>query len=273
MLLESPYPAPSPITPTNVFNYFFPDNYPLERQNIVIHIDALTGQTRTWKEFAHRVVRASTALDSAPSLGGYGIKSGEMIGIMSDNCMVSTANIYNTGSHSTRQDYLTLIHALWAITAPFALLSSHSTPFELEHLLRTSRVTRLFVHPNALDRAVFVATKLGLSEDRIHILEGHVPNRLSLDDVIYNTRDIQGVKPRQAGKDTLAYLLFSSGTSGPPKGSPILKRSVFLTQNSSSRNDISWKHSSPDEPCASHCSGRCSCDSGEYLDLSRFITY
>lgn len=89
MHLKSPYPAPPPVTPTNVYNHFFPDNYPPERENIVIHIDALTGRTRTWKEFAHRVIRATTTLDAAPELGGYGIESGEMIGIMSDNCMVS----------------------------------------------------------------------------------------------------------------------------------------------------------------------------------------
>lgn len=154
-----------------------------------------------------------------------------------------------------RQDYIALVHALWALTVPFALLSSHSTTFELEHLLRVSRVTRLFVHPNALDRALLVAHKVGLSADRIHILEGHVHGRLSLDDVITRTRGVPRIKAREAGKDTLAYLLFSSGTSGPPKGVKKigLFRLFYCTQIQDSGHDISREYFSTDEMRADHC--------------------
>jgi acyl-CoA synthetase (AMP-forming)/AMP-acid ligase II len=113
------------------------------------------------------------------------------------------------------------VHALWKLTVPLALLSSYSTPFELEHQLRTSRATTLFVHPNALDRALLVAEKLGLSTENIYILEGSVPGRLSIEDLVQRTKDVPTVPSRPAGKDTLAYLVFSSGTSGLPKGAPL----------------------------------------------------
>ena len=56
--------------------------------------------------------------------------------------------------------------------------------------------------------------------DRIFVLEGKVDGRRSFQDladqVKRNGVPTTPVKP--AGKDTLAYLVFSSGTSGLPKG-------------------------------------------------------
>ena len=114
-----------------------------------------------------------------------------------------------------------MLHALLVITTPFALLPAHGTQFEMLHILRTVQPTRLFVHASLLDKAIAAASEIGLSEEFIYILEGEpTKGRLHFDYVIQEVRKrkIPRVPVKPAKKDTLAYLVMSSGTSGLPKG-------------------------------------------------------
>lgn len=73
------------------------------------------------------------------------------------------------------------------------------------------------------------AQEAGLSEDRIFILEGtSTDGRRSLEDLINDVyrKRIPRLPIRPAKRDTLAYLVFSSGTTGLPKGEFL--RSVYL---------------------------------------------
>lgn len=72
--------------------------------------------------------------------------------------------------------------------------------------MRLSKLTRLFVHPNALPLALEVARELDLSEERIYVLGGSVPGRRSLDDIIrlVRTKKLPRVGVRPAQRDTLA---------------------------------------------------------------------
>ena len=54
-----------------------------------MHIDAVTGQKRTRSEFLERMYDGATALGAGRNIGGQGFTSNDMIGIMSDNCLVS----------------------------------------------------------------------------------------------------------------------------------------------------------------------------------------
>lgn len=119
-----------------------------------------------------------------------------------------------------KQDYPVLVHALLVLTTPFALLSSYSTPFELTHALKLSKATRIFVHARLVSVALPVAKKLGISSRNIHILGGYVSGRKSLNDILEHARasKVPPIQARPAKRDTLAYLVFSSGTSGLPKG-------------------------------------------------------
>jgi long-subunit acyl-CoA synthetase (AMP-forming) len=113
------------------------------------------------------------------------------------------------------------MYALWGLTIPICPLSSYSTLGELQHLLRDSTVSRLFVHPSLLPLALDAASKIGLNPRHIYILEGHVEGRRSLGEIIDNVLShgskVQKAQVRPVKHDTLAYLLFSSGTSGTPK--------------------------------------------------------
>jgi long-subunit acyl-CoA synthetase (AMP-forming) len=118
------------------------------------------------------------------------------------------------------------VHSLLAVTTPFALFSTYATPREMTHTLTKSKSTHIFVHASLLANLLPVAREHGFPEDHIYILEGQPstgPNLPSFGQLIQNVRynKIPREPVRQAGKDTLAYLVFSSGTSGLPKGNPV----------------------------------------------------
>jgi acyl-CoA synthetase (AMP-forming)/AMP-acid ligase II len=98
-------------------------------------------------------------------------------------------------------------------------MSSYSTVSELSNILSVSTATRLFVHPTLLPLALEATTATGLPHECIYILEGDVPGRKSLGQMIDGVvqRKTPPVPVQPVGHDTLAYLLFSSGTTGLPK--------------------------------------------------------
>ncbi|KAG1758293.1 hypothetical protein EDD22DRAFT_972261 [Suillus occidentalis] len=110
------------------------------------------------------------------------------------------------------------------ITVPFTLFSSYSTPYEFKHANSLARATRIFVSPSLLP----LALTAGLPADRIYLLEGEDICYTSYNQLVSSAHKsgIPRLPVRRAHKDTLAYLIFSSGTSGLSKGmypfSPIM---------------------------------------------------
>ncbi|KAI0335845.1 acetyl-CoA synthetase-like protein [Cubamyces sp. BRFM 1775] len=216
MHYKSLYPALPPVKDVNVHDFVFSSPALQEPEDKVLLIDPLAGKKWSKNEFRDRVYDCATALRTPVADGGLGFApEGEMVAIMSTNCL----------------EYVTLVHSLFRVAIPFALLPAASTAFELQHLFRTSEATRLFVQPNLLPQALNVAQSVGLSEDRIYILEGRVEGRRNLASAIdaVRKRNVPRVPSRPVARDTLAYLVFSSGTSGLPKAVMISHRNVVVS--------------------------------------------
>jgi len=112
---------------------------------------------------------------------------------------------------------------------PFALFPASPTPYELKHLVKVSKVKKIFTSPQNLENVRIVAKEAGFPEsDGIFILEGRVKGRRSFDDLIRSVKEPAKNYAKPVNKDALAYLLFSSGTTGPPKGEALLHAYVVL---------------------------------------------
>ena len=118
------------------------------------------------------------------------------------------------------QDYIAFVHACLYIATPFALISALSKPLELKHALKLSKATCLFVDETHLSAVLPIAKELGISSMKIFPMSGHVSGRRSFSQLIDETRQRKAdiIPVRSVRTDTLAYLIFSSGTTGLPKG-------------------------------------------------------
>lgn len=88
MYLRSPYPPLPELPLTNYHNVLFAGTQQSDTPDYVLHIDGITGETRTRSEFLERLYDGATALGAAKSVGGLGFTSNDVVGILSDNCLV-----------------------------------------------------------------------------------------------------------------------------------------------------------------------------------------
>ena len=111
-----------------------------------------------------------------------------------------------------------LIHSLLYLAKPFALFDSRWTPFEFENALKLIKPTQLFVQDQLIQKFVPTAEKMGVKS--IYILGQKIEEFITFEEMVEDARSrkMAPVSPRPATKDTLACLVFSSGTTGPPKG-------------------------------------------------------
>ena len=124
---------------------------------------------------------------------------------------------------SVRQDYVVLVIALLKIAIPFVPISCYSTPFELRHALSLTQVTRLFVAPQYRSRVSPIATELGIPSHEIYLMNEDISGQVSVESLIRRAKEkqIPEEQVRIVSKDTLGSLIFSSGTTGLPKGLPM----------------------------------------------------
>ncbi|KAG1732677.1 uncharacterized protein EDB91DRAFT_1084707 [Suillus paluster] len=197
MHYKSLFPDLPKVPESNVHHLLFNRPDQKEWPDYTLFVNAATGQQRSFREFIERVRDGATALGADVAHGGLGLRpeNGELVGILSENC----------------PDYVALMHSLLAITVPFALFPSALTQYEFKHANSLAQATRIFASPSLL----LLALSSGLPADRIHILEGDNEGYTSYDQLVASARNnsIPRLPVRHATKDTLAYLIYSSGTN------------------------------------------------------------
>ena len=108
------------------------------------------------------------------------------------------------------------MHSLLLAT-PFVLFDPCWTHFEFENALELTKPTRLFVQDQLF--ATFVPMAGNMAAENIYALSQKVKGFRTFEKIVEEARlrEMAPVSLRLATKDTLAYLMFSSGTTGPPK--------------------------------------------------------
>ncbi|KAJ7063853.1 hypothetical protein C8F01DRAFT_1129568 [Mycena amicta] len=214
MFHQSQFAPLPPIPDVNVYTLMFGRPDQAEWPDFTLQIDDKTGRKRSFKDAPKTIALAATALD------GLGLRtdSEEIIGLIGNNSF----------------EYFDITLGLLSLTVPFALISSYSTPRELVHALKLTKATRLFVDASLLANvlAAIEHPDIHLPADKIYILTGPAAGgRTSfaglLQTVVKNNTPLVAVRP--ATKDTLAYLIMSSGTSGLPKAVMISHGNLFAS--------------------------------------------
>jgi len=116
-----------------------------------------------------------------------------------------------------------LVIALLKIAVPFVPISCYATPFELRHALSLTQVTRLFVAPQYRSRVLPIAAELGIPSHEVYLMNEDISGQVSVESLIRRAKEkqIPEEQVRIVPKDTLGSFIFSSGTTGLPKGLPI----------------------------------------------------
>jgi len=211
MVFQSLLPPVPDISLPNAHHLFFNRPDQAEWEDYTIYVDALTGKARRWHEFKDRVKRGATAFGN-PDLFPY--TENEIVGIISENCV----------------EYPVLAHSLLAAGIPFILFPASPTPYELKHLAKVSKVKKIFASPRNLKNARIIAEEAGFSESNgVFILEGKVEGKRSFDDLVRSVKEPAKDYAKPVNKDALAYLVFSSGTSGPPKGVMLSHKNIMFS--------------------------------------------
>ncbi|EFQ26604.1 AMP-binding enzyme [Colletotrichum graminicola] len=132
-------------------------------------------------------------------------------------------------------DYIPFTHAIHRLSGIVTPASAAYSAQELEHQLRSSNAKALFTCIPLLETALKAAKAVNLPNDRIFLLP--VPGvsqktpYITLDDLVEEGKSLPEVEPlkwvKGQGARQVAYLCYSSGTSGLPKAVMISHRNVI----------------------------------------------
>ncbi|KAI1114196.1 hypothetical protein F5Y14DRAFT_451375 [Nemania sp. NC0429] len=132
-------------------------------------------------------------------------------------------------------DYLMSTYAVHRLSGIVTPANAMYSAAELEHQLKSSGSKVLFTAPSLLDSALKATRASGIPDERVFLLDvpGQVPDPRfkTLDDLIAEGRSLPELEAlrwtKGQGARQVAYLCYSSGTSGLPKAVMIAHRNII----------------------------------------------
>ncbi|RCI02420.1 hypothetical protein CU098_009338 [Rhizopus stolonifer] len=165
-----------------------------------MYIDSATDETITFGEFKI-LIRQTTA-----GLIKFGLKKGDCVSVFSPNHIHVPAFMLST-------------HAAGAHVSPSNPILSVQ---DYEKQLRLSKAKFILAHPISLKVALLAATAVGIPHAHVWSILPDDQHRAAYWKDKLCTQEKEEADPipltAQESRDTLTYICFSSGTTGPPKG-------------------------------------------------------
>ncbi|CAG8728740.1 27217_t:CDS:10 [Dentiscutata erythropus] len=197
MIFNSKYPDVK-VPQVGIYQYVTsnPNKIPDDK---VIYVDAITGKSYTFGEFKHESKKFAAGLQDKLEF-----KRGDVLAIFSPNQL----------------DYPIVLLGAIAAGGTVTTANPKFETADLSNQLTDSGASVFIVHPECLEVAIEASINAKIPASRVLLfgdeeMKGYKPYR----SILISDREIEPVSytPEEA-KSTTAYLLYSSGTTGKPKG-------------------------------------------------------
>ncbi|KAI7855022.1 hypothetical protein BDC45DRAFT_507555 [Circinella umbellata] len=198
-IFTSKYPS-IPTPHTGIIQTLFETKVQNENSDRVCYIDVLTGRELTFRQLKDMVYRFGAGLQDV-----CGFKRGDVLALYAPNLVDYAVPVFGT-------------IAAGGVVSP---ANPAYTKEELAHQLEETKAKVLIAHVSNMDTAFAAAGSVGLSRSNIFVFGDNIVHGVQpyakalLGDRYVELIDFES--PEQV-RDTLAFLCFSSGTTGKSKG-------------------------------------------------------
>ncbi|KXT11909.1 hypothetical protein AC579_8581 [Pseudocercospora musae] len=221
---QSPYPELE-IPNVGLWDFLFERNDRDFPDDKVVYVDPATDRSYTYAQVK------STAIEFGKGLKGlWDWQKGDVLALYTPNCIDTPAITWGT-------------HWAGGIVSP---ANPGYTVEELAYQLKDSGAKALITQLPQLPLAIEAAKKVGIPEDRIALIgDERDPNgRIKHFTSVRNISGTQRFRRAKVNPEKdLAFLVYSSGTTGLPKGVMLCHRNIVanVMQNAVGEHMLSWK--------------------------------